>query len=585
MLLVALSRSSLLGQLKSHSARQFATGVDGWLLTILTDGFFSQVEVSEGEILASESLLGSLSSGTNVEFISARFTCRDQTLSLCKSSVSGRPLYYHSAGSGEFFASTHIRLLHEIGIAIEEDKDVLPELLIYRTAAPPRTIYRQIWQLPASGRILVQVNKQGCALLVNERYALTDALRAQADESDTSSRVAKILRESVGKLKPASQRVATLLSGGLDSSILCSLVKEQVGTYQTYSSSYAFEDPGKDLENHYALSAAAALSTTHTVFIPNSRDYVVGFVEALDSAETSLNHLQSVLLHLVFKSAIPRELDRVVHGAVAETAWGTDMHLLLHRSHSPRQRLLSTEPFCMGLRVAGGLWARAAAASKDVANIKSLGLPLSSPLNPLWAVSSYGDREWVKRYCKVSDEDIIRARYDNLQWFADRPLNDILSLYSLHFDVTTNIALWSKLAEGQGKIAYYPFATQELLDFAFSIPWEVRLRNPKHVLRETGRRLGIPEVILDRPKISFGINSRRWSEKGGVLEPLIPVAAKVVDIDELRSLQGTASQPAMTLWSLLNYAILKRLFILRERPESLVNEVLENYQRLHHKTN
>ena len=34
----------------------------------------------------------------------------------------------------------------------------------------------------------------------------------------------------------------------------------------------------------------------------------------------------------------------------------------------------------------------------------------------------------------------------------------------------------------------------------------------------------------------------------------------------------------MTLWSLLNYAILKRLFILGEPLEVLLNEVRENQQ-------
>lgn len=578
MLLVALSRSSLLGQLKSYSAQQFPTGTD-WLLTVVTDGSLSQVKVLEGEVLGSESLLNSLTAESDTEFVSARFSFGDQTLSIRKSTVSGRPVYYHLGANGEFLASTHIALLRQAGVEIEEDKDVLPELLIYRTVAPPRTLYRRIRQLPASGSIVVKLGKKGCDLSVGEMYVMPDGMTASGSEADISKRVTDLLRESVGRLKPDSSRVATLLSGGLDSSILCSLVEELLERYRTYSSSYLFEDPGKDLENSYALSAAAALSTTHTVFVPNSQDYVVGFVEALDAAETSLNHLQSVLLYLMFKSAIPGQFDRIVHGAVAETAWGTEMQRMLRRSGTPRQRLLSMQPFHMGLRVVGGVWARALEVHKDVTTVRNLELPLSSPNHPLWAISAYGDRDWVKRYCGVSDEDIIRSRYDNLQWFAERPLDDILSLYSLHFDVTTNIALWSKLGERQGKVVYYPFAAQQLLDFAFSIPWNVKLRNPKHILRETARGLGIPETIINRPKISFGINSKRWSETGGVLEPLIPVAAKVVDIHELRSLQGTASRPAMTLWSLLNYAILKRLFVLGERPEVLVNEVLENCRR------
>jgi len=306
----------------------------------------------------------------------------------------------------------------------------------------------------------------------------------------------------------------------------------------------------------------------------------MGVVEGLWNAETPLDHLQSVLLHLLFKHAIPKHLNRVLHGAVAEAAWGTETHMALGRAGTSRQNLLSTGPALAMLRMAGAFWPKALAVREGIETVKRLGLPLSSPQNPLWEVGAYGDREWVQARYRVSAEDIIRPRYDNLQSFVDRPMDDVLALYSFNFQVAANVALWSKLAEGQGKIAYYPFADRDLLDFAFSIPWKLKLKSEKHFLRESGRRLGIPGAILDRPKRSFGINSDRWAEKGGVLEPLIPVAAKVVDVNELRSLQGRASRPAMTLWSLLNYAILKRLFILNESPDVLLSEVADNYQRI-----
>ena len=98
----------------------------------------------------------------------------------------------------------------------------------------------------------------------------------------------EFLRAAVGGLKPASQSVATLLSGGVDSSILCGLVEQQLDSYDTYSSSYPFEDPEKDFEKTYALSAAAALSTRHNFFVPNSHDFLTGVVEGLSNAETPL---------------------------------------------------------------------------------------------------------------------------------------------------------------------------------------------------------------------------------------------------------------------------------------------------------
>ena len=579
MLLAALSRSSLPGAFGSFSHQQFSVA-PGWLLTIATDELLSGIKVSDDEIVGAESLLSPLGVGSDVKFISARFSRQLRTLEILKTTISGRPVYYHLGSNGEFFVSTHIRLLRQAGVVIEENVEVVPELLIYRTVAPPRTLYRAIQQLPAAGQILVQIKEQGCSLTVNSGYSLPEGMGKDHDEGDISTRVTEFLSDAVGRLKPAGQSVATLLSGGVDSSILCGLAVQQLDSYDTYSSSYPFEDPEKDFEKAYALSAAAALATRHNFFVPNSLDFLKGVVEGLGNAETPLDHLQSVLLHLLFKYAIPKHLNHVIHGAVAEVAWGTETHLALGRAGTSRQNLLSTGPALAMLRMAGAFWPKALAIREGVETVQRLGLPLSSPQNPLWKIGAYGDREWVQARYRVSAEDVIRSRYDNLRSFADRPMEDVIALYSFNFQVAANIALWSKLAEGQGKIIYYPFADRDLLDFGFSIPWNLKLKSAKRFLRESGRALGIPGAILDRPKRSFGINSDRWAEKGGVLEPLIPVAAKVVDIDELRSLQGRASRPAMTLWSLLNYAILKRLFILNESLDDLLSEVADNYQRI-----
>ncbi len=574
MLLVAISRSTLLGHLSRYSAQQFTVAGD-WLLTLATDGFLSRVEVSREEITGSESLLGSSNTSPDLQFIEARFVHRLQTLEICKSIVSGRPLYYCVTPAGQFFASTHLKLLRQVGVALEDDPEVLPELLVYRTVAAPRTLYRQIRQLPASGRIVVRLDQHRCKADVSGGYGAEDVVPTH-NGIDVSKRVSECLRDSIRKMQPAARNVATLLSGGVDSSILCRLVKDELGACDTYSSAYPFEKPGKDFETAYALSAAAALSTRHTVFVPTSVDFLLGFVEALSIAEAPLSHLQSVLLHLTFKYAIPSRLDTIVCGQGADAAWGLAMHMLLRRSDSWRQLVLSREPFRTGLRMTGAFWPKALEVSKDVDTIRRLGLPLASPQCPVWALGAYGDSEWVKTHYGVSADDIIRNRYEGLQWAAHKTVNDIISLYSLSCDSAYTAAVWSKLGEGQGKIVYYPFVAKDLLDLAFSIPWDIKLRMPKDVLLKAGRRLGVPEVILDRPKRSFGVQSNRWAERGGLLEPLIPVAAKVVDIRELRSLQGTAGHAAMTLWSLLNYAILKRLFVLNEPVEVLLNEILEN---------
>ncbi len=110
------------------------------------------------------------------------------------------------------------------------------------------------------------------------------------------------------KLAPTAPRVATLLSGGMDSSVLTAIARDDLSAYDTYSSSYPFDGFETNSEQKYALSAANALGTRHTLFAPTAGDFLTGFVEALAAAESPLHHLQSTLLYLLFKVPIPGPL-------------------------------------------------------------------------------------------------------------------------------------------------------------------------------------------------------------------------------------------------------------------------------------
>jgi asparagine synthetase B (glutamine-hydrolysing) len=581
MLFVALTRSAL--ELSPHSAREFSIA-PGWFLTVVTDGFLSRVSVSAQEIAAAESLSSDPENrDLGVAFVTARFLRARQTLQVSKSPGSGRPVYYSVNSKGEFFLSTHIVLLGRAGVRIEEDPDVMGELLAYRAVAPPRTLYRGIRQLWLAGDIAVQVQGENLQITLPTVGYLPSESSAEELPADAALRVANLLQASVDTLLPLASRVATLLSGGVDSSILTAITRDRLSALDTCSTSYPFDGPATNFEQQYALSAASALGTRHTLFAPTATDYLTGFIEALAAAEAPLDHLQSVLLHLLFKGGVPGGLDLIVCGEAADSAFGLGIQYLLSRPPGLRSRVCSLPPMRAALNALGSYWARAQGLSELMAQIDGLRRSVSDPGNPIWSYSAYGDFEWIRTHYGASREDVIGPRCSHFQQSGSWSFNDALSIYALNFDVTITTSIWSKLAEGQQKILYLPFANGDVLDAAFSIPWNVKLQTEKHVIRGAGMKLGVPPHILNRPKQSFGIMSDQWAVKGGAFEPLVRVAAKVVDIGQLRSLQGTDPRKAMTFWTLLNYAVLKRLFVLGEDKQTLIDEVLDNCDRQRYK--
>ncbi len=580
MLFLALTRTSLLNHLVPHRARQFAVTPD-WFLTVVTDDFLSRLDTSEEEINASESLMAALEPRErDVMFVEARFLQSLHRLEVFKHAVSGRPVYYCLDRRGNFFLSTHVQLLRQAGVSLEEDPETLPELLIYRTVAPPRTLFRGIRQLQLAGNLKVEVKAGN--LILTESQRGYDPPRSLEAPGDPVGVVADRLTDSIGKLAPVVSRVATLLSGGVDSSVLCAIVQKRLSVCDTYSTSYPFDDPATNHEQRYALSASAALSTRHTLFTPTASDYLAGFIAALATAECPLNHLQSVLLNLLFQKGISETFDHIVCGEGADTAFGLETQFVLCNPPDLLRRVCALPPVHAGLRALSPSSARARSLAIQVAQRRALSRPIADPLSPMWNYHVYGSVDWVKTHYDTSWEQIMASRSAELQAaVTGRSFEDLLSIYALNYsDVSMTTSVWSKLGEAQGKILYFPFMSESVLRGAFSIPWETKLKTEKHVIREVGRRLGVPSLIMDRPKQSFGITTDRWAVQGGVLEPLISIAAKAVDIKQLRSLQGTEPRQAMTLWCLLNFAILKRLFVMGESQQSLLDELSESCRRV-----
>src|SRR5204863_5169851 len=102
---------------------------------------------------------------------------------------------------------------------------------------------------------------------------------------------------------------------------------------------------------------------------------------------------------------------------------------------------------------------------------------------------------------------------------------------------------------------------------------DTKLREPKALMRGALRRLEVPEFIIERPKSSFGLNLGGWALKGGIFEALVPMAAKVLPEEDIRSLQSEEWPKASTFWAMLNYAIWKRLCVEGETLDSLQEEL------------
>ena len=575
MFLVTITQFKISRFLQSFNIHEFKVD-SSQIITIVTDNFLSKLFLKlEGFSVIESPLISSLNF-KDIIFSQITFNNHDNFLDIFKSTISGRPIYYHTNSNGDFFCSTHVSMLRKVGVPIEENEDVIPEFFVYRYIMPPRTLYRNINQLVAGSLLRIKLINGKCNIFKIDKYnpPIPEDNNSNKNIYDISNHTFILLNDSVKSLKPIKDRIMFLLSGGLDSSILFRICQNNFDIDLTFSTGYPFEHPRYNTEKEYALSAASSFQTKHTYYEIKTKDYLYGFLEAISMAEEPLHHLQSVLLYLLFKGGVPKCKDVVISGQGADGIFGLGLHNSLYRSEKMIFRRLSKDPILKLLEFASYLTVRGQARI-NVLNRKNS--PISDPNNITWLLGAHGSEDWVSQYYRAKKQDIIKGRYDTIKSFENRSIYDVISILDFLGDVSITTSIWSKLGESQRKIAYYPFNDAKILNYIYSISWEAKLKNPKNILRCVARQLKIPKLIITRPKSAFGVNPQKWAIKGGVFEPLVPLASKVFDEKQIRSMQSIELKKAMTYWNILNYSIWKRLFINNE-PLGLLLEELDEFR-------
>lgn len=465
-------------------------------------------------------------------------------------------------------------MLRKAGVPIEENKEVLPEFFVYRFVMPPDTLYRNIRQVSSGDRLHIKMSNEKCTIQLVNQYNLSNQDKNINSIKSSSKQIIDFLSKSIERLTTHKKNIAAILSGGIDSSILCKIYQDLFGLDQSYSTGYPFEDPESNTEKEYALSAGNALGMEHHYHESTNQEYLRGFLEAVSSAECPLHHLQSVCLHLLFKNGIPKNKNIIMQGQGGAGYFGNFRNYLYFKDKMP-YKMLAKEPFH---KISGKLSRISGIGEKtvDLLYKSAQKYPLSKPNNLIWYWHDYGSKEWVCNYLNVKEEDIIKGQYNLLKRFEGDSIYDIASMYSLLGDEDITLSIWTKIAEGNEKILYSPFYDLDVLDYVFSMPWKLKLKRPENILRKTiARQCGVPKFIITRRKSGFGVQPKLWSKPGSAFEPLVPLASKVFDIHQIRKMQSTDPKKAMIFWNILNYSIWKRLCIYNEPLEVLMEELNE----------
>jgi asparagine synthase (glutamine-hydrolysing) len=210
----------------------------------------------------------------NGMFAFALWDAKNETLFLARDRMGIKPLYYCVCGSSFIFASEIKAILAHPDVRLEVDINAIPEYLLCTTLLDSKTMFKNIRSVPPGTTIVI---KNGVIKLQRYWSMESNGARHNGDSfADCQEGVRELLDSAINMMAVSDVPLGTLLSGGLDSSLVSAMATKHIsGQLKTFSLGY---DKNKALrrdntDSHYADLVATAYHTDHTEFLFQPQEY------------------------------------------------------------------------------------------------------------------------------------------------------------------------------------------------------------------------------------------------------------------------------------------------------------------------
>ena len=446
-------------------------------------------------------------------FALALWDGRRRRLILARDRAGKKPLFYYQKAGRLAFASEAKAFFKHPDIQIEPDAAAFPSYFIHGYVPCPGTLYRDIRQVEPGTFVTVE-GDGSChpQTYWRLRYptAQERATAASPPRQVSVGQVRRLVEQAVERRLISDVPIGAFLSGGLDSTIVVSLMARMMGEpVKTFS--IGFEgDPAFD-ETSYARLVAQRFGTDHTEFrvAPSAIDLVEKLVWHHDGP---FGDSSAVPTYIV--SDLTRR-----HVTVVLTGDGGDE---LFAGYTRFVAGVAAERIPQALRqVLAALFSRLGSPSSErhwLAKVqrfvKAMALPWDERMTR-WSSLFYEDlEELFNPECLAPLQPIDRLAYIE----SERPLmQDRTTLARLlhanfrSYLLDDLLVKTDRCSMANSLEARSPFLDRELVEYVATLPDRLKLRGrtTKVILREAFADL-LPPEVQKRGKMGFGVPLGTW---------------------------------------------------------------------------
>ncbi len=442
-------------------------------------------------------------------FAFAIWDSRTRTMVLARDRVGKKPLYYHMDGRGLRFASEIKAILMDPEVEVTPDPEAIHHYLSFGYVPHPATAYRGIRALPPAHVATVRDGQ----LTIERYWRLRYGVKHAGSEADLAQELLHRLEEAVKIRMISDVPLGAFLSGGVDSSAVVAMMSRHAAEpVRTFS--IGFEAAEYD-ERRYARLIAERFGTRHEEFVirPDAAAILPTLAWHYDQPYADSSAIPTYYVAQVTRQHVTVALN----GDGGDEGFAGYERYVAHRLAGRLDWLPAAARW--GLRIGRGLLPRGARRGSLLARGRRFLDGLLQPADRRygrWVFHFTADRkaevyqpDFVAAVSKGESEDLLVRAFQT----SDAPdmvdaLLDVDTRTYLADDLLVKVDVASM---AHGLEARSPFLDHQVLEFAAGLPSHLKLQGrEKKVLLRTVLRGILPDAILDRPKMGFGVPIDRW---------------------------------------------------------------------------
>lgn len=445
----------------------------------------------------------------NGQWAFAIWDSKKRKLFLSRDRAGVRPLFHTSTGKQFLFGSEIKAIFAHPEVKREIDPAALDQIFTYWHARAPRTFFAGIDELPPGHSMTVEAGGQTKIWPYWQyQYPVNGNVSSFKNEDEAAEKLREILIDATRIRLRADVPVGAYLSGGLDSTVTTSLIRNFTNN-RLHTFSVSFEDPEFD-ESSFQKEAVRRLDTEHREVRCSYDDIGRIFPDVIWHAETPVLRTAPAPLFLLSKLVRENNYKVVLTGEGSdEMLGGYDIfkeakirrfwasqpgskfrHLLLKRLY----------PYLPNLQ------SQSDAYLKEFFHVtpQDLGNPFFSHV-PRWDVTSKAKVFFSKELQKRIDgrretrgmEAELPKEFSGWNYFNRSQYLEASGLLPGYILSSQG----DRMAMANSVEGRFPFLDYRLMEFAAKLPVRFKMKglNEKYLLKKSMKGL-IPESIQKRPK-------------------------------------------------------------------------------------